>query len=487
MKVAVIGSGFAGLATAAYLGKQGHEVTVLEKNSEIGGRARQFNANGYKFDMGPSWYWMPDIIEGFFNDFGYSASDFYELVSLDPQFEMVFEDGQLAVPKDMEEIGQVFEQLEPGAKKQLNKFMKAAKYKYQVGMKDFVNKPCHSWTEFFSPKIFKSALKLNLLSNFRNYVQRFFKHPWLVSLMEFPVIFLGSSPKDIPAMYSLMNYGGYALGTWYPKGGFVEIINAMAQVAKKQGVKILCGQPVSQIITTQTKATGVIVNKRFLPFDAVVASSDYEHTEHLLQPEYRNYTDNYWEQKTFAPSCLLFYLGIEGEIKGLKHHTLFFEHDLDQHTKEIYQDKKWPTKPLFYVCCPSKTDKGVAPVGNENLFLLMPIATGISEQPQLYDGYLQDMLQRIEKYTGTKNLLQRIDYKRTYCVADFIADYNAYKGNAYGLANTLNQTAVLKPALRNKKISNLFYAGQLTVPGPGVPPAIISGKIAATEVNRLKP
>lgn len=486
-KIAVIGCGFSGLSAAAYAAKEGNEVHVFEKHDQPGGRARQFTTkNGYVFDMGPSWYWMPDIIENFFADFGFHSSDFYELISLNPQFEMIFSDAKIAVPENYDELKKTVESIETGAALQLDRFMKSAKYKYQVGMQEFVNKPCYSWLEFASPKIATSALKLDLLTNFRKYVSKYFKNPKLRALMEFPVIFLGASPKNIPALYSLMNYGGYVLGTKYPTGGFYSLVLAMKKVAEKQGVQFHFNHSVEKIHIENDRAVSLLINGKLLEFDSIIASSDYHHTESLLDTKYKNYDDDYWKNKTFAPSSLIFYLGINERIPNLTHHTLFFENDLDEHIDCIYGEKKWPEKPLFYVSCPSKTDAGTAPENCENLFLLMPVATGIHDDESVREHYLKEMLERIEKHTGIKNLYEKIEYKKSYCVSDFTTDYNAYGGNAYGLANTLNQTAVLKPKIRNKKVQNLFYTGQLTVPGPGVPPAIISGKIAANEVNKLK-
>lgn len=483
-KVAVIGAGISGLSAASYAAKAGYEVYIYEKNDTIGGRARQFKtANGYTFDMGPSWYWMPDIIENFFKDFNHKSADFYELVSLDPQFEIVFPTENIEFPEKFDEIVELFEGLETGAGKKLITFMQEAKVKYEIGMNDFVNKPAHSWFEFFSLDIAISALKLDLLTNYRSYVARYFKHPYLQAIMEFPVIFLGASPKNIPALYSLMNYGGYQLGTWYPMGGFFQLVKAMATVAKNEGVTILTNQNVSEIIVKDNRVQSLVINNEVLDFDFIIGSSDYHHTETLLEESYRNYPESYWKKRTFAPSCLIFYIGVNEKLAGLNHHTLFFENDLDLHVDEIYEDKKWPTAPLFYVCCPSKTDPDVAPEGHENLFLLMPIGIGIEDTEELRNKYLDEMLSRIEQKLAIKNLKDKIDYQRSYCIDDFKADYNAYGGNAYGLANTLNQTAVLKPSLRNKKVKNLLYTGQLTVPGPGVPPSIISGKIAANEIN----
>jgi len=486
-KIAIIGSGFSGLSAAAYGAKAGNEVHVFEKHHQPGGRARQFvTENGYTFDMGPSWYWMPDIIENFFADFKTKPSDFFELKSLDPQFEMIFSADKLTVPKSFQELKILFETIEPGSAQQLEKFMTAARFKYEVGMQDFVNKPCYSWAEFIAPKIARNALKLDLLSNFRSYVSKYFSNPKLKALMEFPVIFLGASPKEIPALYSLMNYGGYVLGTHYPKGGFYQLVLAMKKVAERQGAKFHFNSTVEKINAKNDAVTSLQINGQTQGFDAIIASSDYQHTESLLPEQYRNYTEDYWKSRTFAPSCLIYYVGFSERIPHLNHHSLFFENDLDEHISSIYKDKKWPEKPLFYACCPSKTDSSIAPKGHENLFLLMPIATGLKDAKSDRENYFLEMIKRLEQHTGTVDLVTKIDYKRSYCVNDFQRDYNAYQGNAYGLANTLKQTAVLKPKIKNKKLKNLFYAGQLTVPGPGVPPSIISGKIVAKEVNKLK-
>lgn len=399
---------------------------------------------------------------------------------------MIFSDEKIDVPENFEALKATFEKIEKGAGFQLEKFMKSAKFKYEVGMKDFVHKPCVNWSEFISLKIAKSAFRLDLLSNFRAYVARYFKDKKLRALMEFPVIFLGASPEKIPALYSLMNYGGYVLGTYYPKGGFYQLVLAMKKVAEEQGANFHFNSNVEKINVKNQKVSSLLINGKIHEFDEVIASSDYHHTETLLNEEYRNYTADYWRERTFAPSCLIFYLGFNETIPHLKHHTLFFEHDLDLHIDSIYEDKRWPEKPLFYACCSSKTDHSVAPNGKENLFLLMPIATGINDSEFVRQKYLTEMLLRLEKHTGTQDLQSKIDFKKSYCVRDFVSDYNAYGGNAYGLANTLNQTAVLKPKIRNKKLKNLFYTGQLTVPGPGVPPSIISGKIVANEINKIK-
>ncbi len=483
--IAVIGSGFSGLSAAAYLSAAGHEVHIFEKNASIGGRARQLRTDqGYVFDMGPSWYWMPAVFESFFNDFGFSVSDFYTLKLLDPSFNVVFGDNDImSIPESFESLCELFESIEMGSAKRLIKFMAEGEYKYKTGIENLVYKPGLSLTEFADIDLIKGAFRLQVFSSFSKHVRKYFKHPKLIAIMEFPVLFLGAMPQDTPALYSLMNYAGLKLGTWYPMGGFGIVIEAMIDLVKLKGARIHLNSQVENIEIEHNKAIGIVVNDKVFECDAIIASADYHHVERdLLTKEYRNYKESYWAKKTFAPSCLIFYLGINKKIKSLEHHTLFFEEELYQHSIEIYKTPQWPSKPLFYICCPSKTDKQVAPDGHENLFLLMPIAPGIEDTEVLREKYYQIMIGRLEKHIQ-ENITDHIDYKKSYCINDFILDYNSYKGNAYGLANTLMQTAILKPKMRNKKVKNLFYSGQLTVPGPGVPPSIISGKIAAKQLE----
>lgn len=482
-KIIVIGSGFSGLSAASYLSAAGHEVHVYEKNPQPGGRARQLKESGYVFDMGPSWYWMPDVFEKFFSDFGCKVSDFYQLKLLNPSFDVVFPQNEvMQVPESYSELSQMFESIEKGSSAQLDRFMNEARYKYETGMGSLVYKPGLSLMEFADLDLIKSTFRLQVFSSFRKHVRKFFKDPRLVALMEFPVLFLGAMPQDTPALYSLMNYAGLKLGTWYPDGGFGKVIDGFLEVAKRNGTKIHFNSPVDQIIVENNRASGIMANGNRIDCDAIIASADYHHVESkLLDEKYRNYNENYWKNKVFAPSCLIFYIGLNKKIVNLSHHTLFFDEDLELHAIEIYKKPQWPAKPLFYVCCPSKSDDNIAPEGNENLFLLMPLAPGLTDTEELREKYFNIMITRLNKHIQ-EDISQLIDYKKSYCTSDFITDYNAFKGNAYGLANTLLQTANLKPSIRNKKVKNLFYTGQLTVPGPGVPPSIISGKVAAGQM-----
>ncbi len=488
-KIVIIGAGFSGLSSAAYLAARGNEVHLYEKNATPGGRAAQIRtANGYVFDKGPSWYWMPEVFESFFNDFGFKAADFYSLKLLDPGFEVVFPNGELIkIPAEFEALCQLFESIEKGADVKLRKFMVEAQFKYETGMGNLSSMPGNSIREFLNPDLIKGVMRLQIFSSFKKHVAAYFKDPRLLSIMEFPVIFLGAMADKMPALYSLMNYAGLKLGTWYPEGGFGAVVDAMVQVGKQSGVKYYYNSAVEKIVAEGNKVKGITVNGNFIEADALIASADYHFVEKkLLSEKYRNYSENYWDKKILAPSSLIFYLGITKKIKKLEHHTLFFDEDLAQHTLEIYDTPQWPTKPLFYVCCPSKSDNTVAPENHENLFLLMPLAVGIEDNELLRDQYFHIMMKRLERHAA-ENIVEFIDYKKSYCINDFKNDYNSYKGNAYGLANTLNQTAILKPKMRNKKLNNLIYAGQLTVPGPGVPPSIISGKMAAQQLsNQLK-
>jgi phytoene desaturase len=483
-KIIVIGSGFAGLSAACFLAKQGEQVTVIEKNEQAGGRARAFEAAGFTYDMGPSWYWMPDVFERFFQQFDTTHEAFYTLKRLDPSYQVIWEDGVTKLPADFAALQQTFEEIEPGAGAQLAAFMKEAAYKYAASMNSLVYKPGLSITEFMTREVISSVFKIDLFQSMHHHVRKYFKHPKLIQLAEFPVLFLGALPKNTPALYSMMNYADMKLGTWYPMGGMVEIVKAMKAVAERLGVTFKFNEPVEQLLVEQMKVTGVTTNKATYKADVVVMACDYAHADQKLTPApYRNYSEAYWDKRKMAPSSLLYYVGVNKPVEGLLHHNLFFDASFEQHAAELYTDAQWPKKPLMYVCCPSKTDSTVAPAGQENLFILIPVAPGMSDTEQIKKDYFDIAIARIEQRTG-QEIRKHIVYQRSYAHNDFVQDYNAYKGNAYGLANTLMQTAVLKPSIRNKKLKNLFYAGQLTVPGPGVPPSLISGEIVAGQVMK---
>ena len=489
-KVIIIGSGFAGLSAATFMAKAGWKVTVLEKHPIPGGRARYMKAAGFTFDMGPSWYWMPDVFERYFHQFGKKVSDYYQLERLDPSYRVYYSDGPLDIPADFSALQSLFEAIEPGAGQQLEKFIDEAAYKYEVGIKKLVFKPGQSIKEFIDLDLLKGLFKLDVFRSMKSHVAKFFTHPKLVELMEFPVLFLGALPEKTPALYSLMNYADIKGGTWYPQGGMYQIVQGMYSLAMELGVNFCFENNVNKIVIEEKMAKKVVAlsvtgEEIIYEADVVIGGADYHHIETALLPKaFRSYSEHYWNTRVMAPGCLLYYVGLNKKLKGIRHHSLFFDSSFAVHGKEIYTTKEWPSDPLFYVSVTSVTDETLAPPGCENLFLLIPVATGLSNDTEaLRDTYFEMIIQRMEKHFG-QSIKESIIYKKSFAQSDFVSEYNSFKGNAYGLANTLLQTAVLKPSCRSKKVKNLFYTGQLTVPGPGVPPSLISGEVVAGEVIR---
>jgi len=481
--VIIIGSGFAGLSAASFMAKAGWRVTVVEKHSTPGGRARQFSEAGFTFDMGPSWYWMPDVFERYFNQFGKSVADYYQLKRLDPSYRVYWPDGPTDIPANYEELQSLFDTIEPGSGAKLDLFLKEAAYKYEVGIHKLVHKPGQSLTEFLDWDLVSGVFKLDVFRSIKSHVAKYFTHPKLRELMEFPVLFLGALPEDTPALYSLMNYADIKGGTWYPEGGMFQIVKAMYELAVELGVQFAFNQNVQEIRIQRDAARQVVTQDRVYEAEVVIGGADYHHIEMNLLPEaFRTYTPAYWNKRVMAPSCLLYYVGLNKRLSNIRHHSLFFDTSFEVHGKEIYTTKEWPTDPLFYMCATSVTDTTVAPEGCENLFLLIPVATGLSDDsPERRQFYFDKVIERLEQQTG-QSVKDAIIYQKSFAHSDFVSEYNAFRGNAYGLANTLGQTAVLKPACRSKKVRNLFYTGQLTVPGPGVPPSLISGEVVAGEV-----
>ncbi len=477
-KVYIIGSGFSSLSASCYLAKAGYEVTVLEKNATIGGRARQLLREGFTFDIGPTWYWMPDVFEKFFGDFGKKPSDYYELERLNPAYEVYFGiNDSIVIPGTLEEIYEVFEKEEKGSSKHLQSFLKSAKYNYDVSINDLVYKPGVSPLELVTPVTMSKIFQF--FSTIRHEVRKKIKSKKLIQILEFPVLFLGAKPSNTPAFYNFMNYADFGLGTWHPKGGMYKVIEAMTTLATSLGVAFQTNANVEEIVVNDKGDTiGVAVNGKLMESDIVLSGADYHHTETLLPKYLRQYSESYWDKKTFAPSSLLFYVGFDKKLKNVCHHTLFFDTDFDVHAKTIYDVPSWPKEPLFYSSFPSITDGSFAPNGKEAATFLIPLAPGIEDTPELRERYFNIIIERLERLTN-QSVKEYVLFKESFCVNDFIKEYNSYKGNAYGLANILTQTAFLRPKIKSKKVKNLFFTGQLTVPGPGVPPSLISGKIAS--------
>ena len=480
--ITIIGSGFSALAASCYLAKEGFDVTILEKNKTVGGRARQLIKEGFTFDIGPTWYWMPDVFEKFFADFGKKPADYYHLDKLNPAYEVYFDKvDSIKIPDNLHDILAIFEKEEKGSANHLQSFLDNAEHNYDVAIKDLVYRPGISITELITPVTVRKANQF--FSSIRTTVRKNIKNSRLQQIMEFPVLFLGAKPSNTPAFYSFMNYADFGLGTWHPKGGMYEVVKAMATLAIDLGVKIETNQNVEKINVENGIVESVVSNGNIVYSDIVLSGADYHHTESLLDEKYRGYSEKYWDSKVFAPSSLLFYVGFDKKIENVSHHTLFFDTEFDVHAKDIYDNPKWPEKPLFYASFPSITDASVAPAGQEAGIFLIPIAPGIEDTSEIREKYFQNIIGRFETLTN-QSVSKNIIFTESFCVNDFVNDYNSYKGNAYGLANILTQTAFLRPKIISKKVKNLFFTGQLTVPGPGVPPSIISGKIVSDLIRK---
>lgn len=481
--VIVIGAGFAGLSAAAFMAKGGWKVTVLEKNETAGGRARQLKCDGFTFDMGPSWYWMPDVFERYFAQFGKKVTDYYTLERLDPSYRVYWEAGFTDIPADYEALKAVFESIEPGSARKLDTYLREALVKYQIGIQDLVYKPGQSLTEFLDWKVVKNVFKLDVFTSIKSHVAKHFTNPRLRQLMEFPILFLGALPQHTPALYSLMNYADIIGGTWYPQGGMFTIVQGMQKLAGELGVEFRFGEEAKEIVIEKSAIRTVVTAKGAYTADAIISGADYYFTETQLLPKaYRSYTEKYWDRKVLAPSCLLYYVGLNKKLDGVLHHSLFFDVPFDRHAAEIYSDPQWPHEPLFYLSVSSRTDDTVAPAGGENLVLLIPVASGLEDDSEeVRDRYFGKIIERLEKHTG-QTIADAIVFKKSFSVSDFKSDYHSYKGNAYGLANVLRQTAIFRPSCRSRKVKNLFYTGQFTVPGPGVPPSLISGEVVSKQL-----
>lgn len=478
--VSIIGAGISGLAAAAVLARAGVRTTVHERHTEVGGRARTWAQDGFHFDMGPSFYWMPDVFERFFGRFGHTSARYYELRRLDPSYAVVFgPNDQWRMPAGRTAVKRLFEQEEPGAAKRLDGFLDEAAMKYRIGMQHMVYKPSLSWAEYMEPGVLKGLLRTSVLSSLRRHVRRNFRSARIRGVMEFPVLFLGAMPQHTPALYSLMNHADIDLGTWYPMGGMGRVMQGMRQLAEEQGARLRLGDPVRRVVVEHGRAVGVETASGVHHADAVLATADYHHVEQqLLEAPCRTYSQAFWEKRTMAPSTLLFYIGLDTRLPGAQHHMLFFDEDLDAHGKDIYTHRRWPRKPLFYVSCTSVTDPSTAPDGCENLVVLVPIASGSEDTDALREACFTTIADRIQRHLGM-DIRAHLKVKRSYCVRDLEEDHHAFRGNAYGLASTLAQTGPFRPAIKSRKVKGLYFAGQLSVPGPGLPPALISGQVAA--------
>lgn len=491
-KTIIIGAGFGGLSAAAYLARDGYDVTVIEKNSWTGGRAQVVEFRGYRFDMGPSWYWMPEEHDRWFSDLGFNRKDFYDITRVDPSYTVFFGTGasgderrRIDVPADFDAACEVFDKTSKGAGEQLRRYIAQCGRKYRFAMDNFIYKNYRRVFDFINITSLKNLPTLNIFSNYRNMIRRYITHPDLQKILEFPVVFLGSSAKKTPAMYTLMNHIDFTLGTWYPDGGFSGVAEAMYKVCTKLGVKFRFETEVSELKNDGKRVTRVRVEPdgEEIECDFVVANADYPHVElSLLNNEVRSITETGWRKKSLAPSVINYYVALDRTLDGLAHHTFFFDSDWDEHFDAVYGNPRWIERPLFYIHVPSVTDPHVAPEGGEVLYILIPSGCGLSTSPELRETYFRQTISRMEEHTGMDIHSHILEY-RSYSLEDFTADYRAFQGTAFGLGQTMLQTAYFRPPNKSKRLSNLYYTGHYTVPGTGTTMSTISGRVVS---QRLK-
>ncbi len=488
-KVVVIGAGIGGLGTAGLFAKKGHDVTVLEKNPTLGGRANIFSADGFKFDMGPSWYLAPDLFEHFFELLGERVSDHLDLIRLDPSYRIFFHNDPdpLDIKSNIVIDAATFDAIEPGSGEKLRAYLKQSEYQYGVATQHFMYKNYDTIFDFFNRRVMTEGQKLSVFSKMHSFVSKFFKTRKLQQVMEYTMVFLGTSPYEAPALYNLMSHMDFNQGVFYPKGGFYELIKALSNIAEKNGAVLRTGSPVAEILAERGVVKGIrLESGETVEADIVISNADMQHTETRLLPEkLRTHPQRYWDKRVMAPSAFIMYLGVGEKLPGLVHHNLLFSEDWRKNFDDIYRDPCLPAAPSLYVCAPSVTDDEVAPHGKENLFVLVPIASGLTISETEKQEYSDRVLELIEREMNLPGLGEKIEYKRIYTVDNFAADYNAFKGSALGLAHTLWQTAIFRPSNVSKKVQGLYYVGAGVNPGIGTQICLISAELVYKRVHGI--
>ncbi|OPY26640.1 MAG: hypothetical protein A4E31_01434 [Methanomassiliicoccales archaeon PtaU1.Bin030] len=478
--VIVVGSGFGGLAQAALLAKDGHKVRVFEKNEQPGGRASVYSEKGYTFDMGPSWYLMPDVFERYFQEFGKRPSELFDLVRLDPSYRIFFGDRkQVDISSELEANYALFDTLEEGGGDKLRKYLDESREKYEVAIKELLYRDYNKLTDFLDRRLLAQGRKLHLFENLDSFVNKHFKSDEAKKIVEYSVGFLGGSPKNTPSFYHIMSHIDFNLGVWYPRGGMREIVAKMVGLCKDMGVELRYNEPVTKLEFEGRKVRRVVTPQGSYSADIVVMNADYAHSElELVDPKHRSYSERYWENRVLAPSAMVAYLGIRRKVEQLVHHNLFLDEDWANGFDAIFDrnNHKWPDSPSYYVNVPSRTDPTAAPEGCDTLFVLIPLSTGLEDTPEQREAFYDRIMDDLERKLGT-DIRSDIEVKRIFALGDFKERYNAYEGTALGLSHTLGQTALFRPVHRSKKVDNLYYTGHYCHPGIGVPMVLISSQI----------
>ncbi|MBN1374063.1 phytoene desaturase [Candidatus Dojkabacteria bacterium] len=482
-KIIVIGGGISGLATAALLAKDSNNVTILEKNEMLGGRGRMWKSNGFSFDMGPSWYMMPEVFDEFFAIFGHKVSDFYHLEQLDSHYKVFISNGNsYNITKDINANKSLFERAQQGGGKALEKYLDKSKDTYEIATKNLMYFDYENLTDILKPDVLYKLTQLNLLKTFHKYITRFFKSKDLQKIIEFTTVFLGGSPYNTPAFYNLISHADFNLGIWYPMGGMYEVVKALESLCKELGVTIKTSEPVTKVNIENGIAQTVETTKGHYNTDAVVNTADRQYFETRVLSDKTQRTN--WDKAVMSPSAFNIYIGINKRLNGVEHHNLYFNDTWETHFKEVYKNPDWPETPSYYFHVPSKTDPGVAPQGSESIFILVPVAPGLNDSEEIRAAFATKMITHLEKLTG-QSISPHIVTQRIFSRRDFTSDYNSFKGSAFGLAHTLFQTALFRPLNKDKRVENVFYAGQYTNPGVGVPTGIISSMIVRKLVANM--
>ncbi len=482
--VVVVGGGFGGLSAACYLARAGADVELIEKNAQLGGRASRLEMNGFRFDMGPSWYLMPDVFERFFGHFDREVGEYYALDRLDPHYRIFFkDDDRVDITPNREQVIETFESYEPGAGDALREYLATSEEQYSIAMENFVYEDRPRLRDWIDRDVMNAAsIGFQLLGTMDEYVADYFDHPKLQQIMQYTLVFLGGAPKNTPALYNMMSHVDFNMGVWYPEGGIGRVVDSIADLATELGVTATLETEISEITRKQERFRLEAIGGDVFTSDIVVSGADYAHTEQELLPSRaRQYDAEYWNERTYAPSAFLMYLGIEGHVDPLAHHTLVLPTDWNQHFEQIFDSPTWPDDPAYYLCAPSKTDDGVAPDGHSALFVLVPIAAGLKDTTDIREQYRDFVLDDIAENTGA-DLHDRIVCEELFCIEDFISTYNSWNGTALGLAHTLRQTALFRPPHRSAAVDGLYFAGGYTTPGIGMPMCLISGEHAADAV-----
>jgi phytoene desaturase len=504
----VIGGGIAGLATAALLAREGHKVTLLEQHAEVGGRAGTWERDGFRFDTGPSWYLMPEVFDHFFRMLGTTADEQLELVQLDPGYR-VYGEGHadpLDVSASVDENLDLFEGIERGAALRLAKYLDNAREVYDLAKEHFLYSTFQRLGPVFSGDVTAHSARLLrlLIEPLDSLTKRTVRDTRLRQILGYPAVFLGSSPKLAPSMYSLMSHLDLVDGVSYPLGGFTRVIERIADLARAQGAELRTGATVTRILVDGESVTGVEITSKkgtgkkntieILDADIVVSTADLHHTETVLldREESRTYPQEYWDKRTAGPGALLLMLGVSGELPELEHHTLFFAKNWNAGFKAIFGSIPHVPETLsLYVCKPSGVDSGVAPEGAESLFVLVPIPAdptlgkgGIDRGgDDAIEALADRVIAQIADWAGIPDLAERIVLRRTVGPGDFAADLNSWKGSALGPAHTLRQSAFFRAGNVSRKVKNLYYAGSSTIPGVGLPMCLISAELVLKRVR----